>query len=181
MKFSIVMPFYNKFNLCADRLRELRTHVSRELEIILVNDCSTDDVDSLVAFWQKMVEGHTIRYVKNATNVGFGRSMNRGASIADGDVYVFLSNDVRVESDFTKEIEDLLEPNIRKLIGGELLQHDTGWNMFNKTLVPYLNGWFLACHNTVWREMGGFDPRYGRYDYEDIDKSELPKSNQFRD
>lgn len=29
----------------------------------------------------------------------------------------------------------------------------------------------LACTDTIWRSLGGFDPRYGTSDYEDVDLS----------
>ena len=50
-----------------------------------------------------------------------------------------------------------------------------GWNEFSvngsKIVIPYLGGWLLACTKDAWVDLGGFDPLYGRFDYEDLDIS----------
>jgi len=39
-------------------------------------------------------------------------------------------------------------------------------------VIPYANGWFLACIKEVWQNIGGFDSdTFGRFDYEDVDVS----------
>lgn len=148
---------------------ELYTHVADPCEIVLIDDASSEDVGSFIAYWQKMIHKHRVLYTRNKENRGFGYSMCRGARVATGDTLVFLSNDVEVGNDFTKELLEILEQNPNVLVGGELLSHDTGWNNFSGEIVPYLNGWFLACTRSVWELLGGFDPRYGRADFEDVD------------
>ena len=108
------MPFFNNWHLTHQRMMELYSKVQYEpCEIILVNDASTDkDVDGGVGFWQKHTNSrHQIRYVINNQNEGFSYSMNRGASIAHGDVIVLLSNDVEIFNDFVTEIVTLLQEN----------------------------------------------------------------------
>jgi GT2 family glycosyltransferase len=175
---SIIIPYYNHWDLVHARLHELYKFVPNiDVEIILVNDCSTETADEGgVAWWQTHVKHHTIRYKKNAANLGFGGSMNVGAKIAKGDVLVFLSNDVEVKGNFIPEVLFATEINQGKVfIGNEIIRFDSGWNTFEidgkKYTVPYANGWFLACTNTVWNELGGFDLRYGKFDYEDVDIS----------
>ena len=43
--------------------------------------------------------------------------------------------------------------------------------LFRSTIFPYGNGWYLACIPEVWKNIGGFDLRYGKYDFEDVDIS----------
>jgi len=174
MLVSIIVPFFNNWSLTHQRMMELYNKVQYEpCEIILVNDASTDrEIDDGVGFWQKFSNSkHLIRYVKNEVNQGFGYAMNRGASIANGEVVVLLSNDVQIFDDFVAEVVTLLQENDKYFIGGEVLWHDTGWNRIGDTIVPYANGWLLACTKSAWLDIGGFDLNFGRFDAEDIDLS----------
>src|SRR3972149_1122004 len=48
-----------------------------------------------------------------------------------------------------------------------------GWNEVDINgrhyVIPYAEGWLLGCTKKAWKELGGFDLDYGKYDYEDID------------
>ena len=58
------------------------------------------------------------------------------------------------------------------MLGAEVLYHDTGWNTVDGTIIPYVNGWFLACMRDVFMEMKGFDwITFSPHDFEDIDLS----------
>jgi GT2 family glycosyltransferase len=172
MLVSIIIPFLDKWELVHQRLDEIRRLAPDDCEIILVNDCSVNDYDRQVAWWQKHGGQHEIKYVKNKENLGFGGAMNKGAEYADGDILLFLSNDVVMYNDVITPIivaNDYYESKC--LMGAELLKDDTGWNKVDGKVVPYLNGYFIACHKDVWKAIGGFDLRYGKHDYEDIDLS----------
>jgi len=151
----------------------LYNHIPEQHEIFLVDDASTEEgIAGGVSWWQKTVNRHKIYYIRNEENRGFGYSMNKGCkgAIKQGcDVVALLSNDVEVYNDFATPLEQQLtaEPNV--FIGAELLYNDTGWNVLpNCVTVPYANGWFLACTAETWKDIGGFDLRYGLFDYEDI-------------
>lgn len=177
---SIIIPYYNHWDLVHARLGELHRYMAREdMEVILVNDASTElDCITGVNFWQKASKDlgiFKIRYYAHDSNGGFGKSMNDGAKLADGDILIFLSNDVRVSGNFIPLISGVLRESPNTLIGEQVVDWPGGWNEFvidgKKVIVPYANGWFLACTKNLWKEVGGFDPIYGRYDYEDVDLS----------
>lgn len=175
MKASIIIPFYNRYDLTFARLVELYKYIPREHEIILVDDASPElDSRGGIAYWQKY-KTHKIRYFRNEENKGFGGSMNIGAKIAmkyHSDLLIFLSNDVKVSGNFIPLIEGKYA---KSLICNEQITHKAGWNEFiidgKLYIVPYANGWFLACAPEAWKELGGFDLRYGKYDFEDVDLS----------
>lgn len=174
---SIIIPFFNRWELTHARMMELYKHIpANDVEIILVDDASTDEmIESGVAWWQKTVAKHIVRYHVNPENLGFGGSMNEGAKIAKGDILVLLSNDVIISGDFVTQIVTKLQQNNKVLLGGEIIWFDSGWNTLeldgHKVIIPYCNGWLLSCIREVWDVTGGFDLRYGKYDYEDIDLS----------
>ena len=171
-RISVVIPFFNNWDLTHQRLMDLWKHVN-PYEIILIDDASTETkIDSSVAWWQKEVK-LPIRYVKNGKNLGFGKSMNKGIWLSEGEVVVLLSNDVTVSGDFTIPILSKIDNNV--LIGNTLYEYDTGWNKFvikgKVKIFPYLGGYFLAAFRDSFIELGGFDDRYGKFDYEDVDLS----------
>lgn len=176
---SIIIPFYNRFDLIMRRMLDIHTYIHRptDIEILMVNNGSDPGKieEANIFYWQKMVGWFPVRYVKWEKNIGFGGAMNRGASLAKGDTLVFLSDDVRISGNFLPLVEDALISDPTALVCGESVWWAAGWNEFvidGKTVVvPYANGWFLACSKSTWTESGGFDPIYFPYDYEDVDLS----------
>lgn len=152
-------------------------HPNTNIEILMVNNGSDPKKieEGHFYYWQKMVNWFSVRYLSWEENVGFGGAMNRGASKANGDRLCFLSDDVKIRGDFLVHIDNILDEDPTALIGGEVVWWPGGWNEFEikgkKIVVPYANGWLLACSKKSWIESGGFDPRYYPYDYEDMDLS----------
>jgi GT2 family glycosyltransferase len=173
---SIIIPFFNRWDLTHQRLMDLHKWINEDVEVVLVNDASTDvEVEGGCAWWQKNSVRHTIKYRKNEENLGFGGSMNAGARVASGDILVFLSNDVVIAGDFIPQIKGILRANDKTLVGGRIIYWEAGWNQFEhkgkKFVIPYAEGWLLACTREIWDNLGGFDPLYGKYAVEDIDIS----------
>jgi len=174
MDVSIIIPFFNQWKLTHARLYELTQHVYLEnVEIVLMDDASTElDCQAGVAWWQKN-SLHNIRYKRNEENLGFGGNCNEGARVATGDILVFLSNDVIIKGNFLVPlIRILAEKSSHALVGGRIVNWDSGWNTFQvngkSLIVPYCEGWLIACAKKTWNDLGGFDPIYQKYDYEDI-------------
>jgi GT2 family glycosyltransferase len=176
MNVSIVIPYFNKWSLTHSCLMGIYNYVSYpDMEIVLVNDASTDpECRTGAAWWQKQAMKCPIKFVQNKENLGFGGSHNRGAKAAEGNILIFLSNDVIVKGDFVAPIVSILshkKPNT--IIGGRIVYWDSGWNGLmvdgRKMIIPYPEGWLIACKREVWDNIGGFDPRYGKFDYEDVD------------
>lgn len=176
MKYSFIVPFLNGWNLTLSRLNEFRKHLPDTCEIVLVDDASTDEeVRKGIAFWQKSgVSRHVILYKRNEENKGFSGSMNVGARVATGDVFVFYSNDVVLSGDITLTLDKAFSDPEPSLIGNDFLWWDTGWNKFTfngkDRIVPYLAGYFIACTRENWKNLG-WDERYSPYDFEDVDLS----------
>lgn len=177
---SIIIPFYNRYDLVMRRMLDIHTWIPKakyDIEIVLVNNGSDPAKveEGNIYYWQKMVGWFPVRYLKWEKNVGFGGAMNRGAEKAEGDILCFLSDDVIIKGDFIPELMTEHEKDPTALIGGEMIYWAAGWNEFEidgkKLVVPYVNGWFLSCDKEVWKQSGGFDLIYYPYDYEDVDLS----------
>lgn len=176
IKYSFIVPFFNRWDLTLQRLNEFRKFLPDNCEIVLVDDCSTDDtVKKGIAFWQKFgVSRHTLLYKRNTKNMGFSASMNVGAKVATGDIFVFYSNDVILSGDVATELDSVFSMDEPMLVGHQLLDWDTGWNKFvfggKDKIISYLGGYFISCKRTDWKKLE-WDERYSPYDYEDVDLS----------
>lgn len=174
---SIVIPYFNRWDLTHPRLMELYQYAPDTCEIILVDDASTEPEPGNGANWwmKSSFIRHRIRYYRNPENLGFGKSLNNGAKLARGKYIVLLSNDVVVQGDFITDIITLINQDDKMLVCGRAIDWAGGWNEFRiegkHYVIPYAEGWLLACTKTAWKSLGGFDPVYGKYDYEDVDIS----------
>jgi hypothetical protein len=142
-----------------------------------MDDCSSDkEVESGLAWWKEHgllpLQSHTS--VKNwgflhTANAGL-RIVTRTDTVSDGDIVILLSNDVLIHHSFINQIKEILADS-KKLVGGVLYSHDTGWNKFGDKLFPYVEGWLLATTVAGWKELDYFDENFAPYDFEDVDLS----------
>lgn len=84
---SVVIPVRNGAAYLAEAVTSVRAQTHPVLEIIIVDDGSTDDTPAVIA----ALEGD-IRSVRQATG-GAGAARNHGASLARGDWLAFLDAD----------------------------------------------------------------------------------------
>ncbi|HVB98982.1 MAG TPA: dolichyl-phosphate beta-glucosyltransferase [Candidatus Dormibacteraeota bacterium] len=96
---SIVIPAYNEAQRLPRTLERVRDWVERkravsglEIEILVVDDGSTDETASVVAAWQDRVEG--LRLVPNGANRGKGYSVRHGMREAQGRIALFTDADL---------------------------------------------------------------------------------------
>lgn len=172
---SIIIPYFNEWILTHKRLMELHQYAPDCCEIILVDDASTEaEPGNGINWWMKATfTRNKIRYFRNKENLGFGGSLNIGVKLAHGKYVILLSNDVVMYSDIISDITNLIGDDDKMLVGGRIVDWAGGWNEFEidgKTyIMPYAEGWLLGCTKAAWKGLGGFDPAYGKFDYEDMD------------
>ena len=100
-KVTIVIPHWNGIEILEPCLRSLDASQYPELEIIVVDNASTDDS---VAFMQHEFPQVTI--IENSENLGFAGGCNMGLRQAESDYYLILNNDTTHDPDW---IEHLVE------------------------------------------------------------------------
>lgn len=87
---SIIMPSYNTAEYIAASIESVLAQTYTDWELIIVDDCSADNTDSVVAPY---LEDKRIRYLKNATNSGAAISRNYALREAKGRWVAFLDSD----------------------------------------------------------------------------------------
>lgn len=98
MKLSIIVPIYNRAYLIKECLESLRRQAERHIEIILVDDGSTDDSARLCNKFVKE-DGRFIYFYKK--NEGAASARNYGIRRARGDYISFVDSDDVLHEDFS--------------------------------------------------------------------------------
>lgn len=87
---SIIMPSYNTAKYISESIKSVQAQTYSNWELLLVDDCSTDNTDEVVATF---LSDSRIRYVKNKKNSGAAISRNRALREARGEWIAFLDSD----------------------------------------------------------------------------------------
>jgi glycosyltransferase involved in cell wall biosynthesis len=88
---SILLPTYNGAHFIAEAIASVQAQSHTSWELIVINDCSTDDTEQIVMDIQKKDE--RIVYVKNEENSGIQKSLNRGLQVAKGAYIARIDDD----------------------------------------------------------------------------------------
>lgn len=88
-QISVIIPGYNCSATIGTALDSVLEQGMR-VEIIVINDCSRDDLDAVMARYAHLPQ---IIYVKNETNLGAAGSRNKGVAMARGEYVAFLDSD----------------------------------------------------------------------------------------
>lgn len=95
MKLSIIVPVYNTGNYLKKCLNSLVNQTLDDIEIIIVNDGSTDNSEEII----KSYKDKRIKYYKQK-NSGIGKTRNKGIKNALGEYIGFIDSDDYVSKDF---------------------------------------------------------------------------------
>ena len=87
---SIIMPSYNTAAYIKQTINSVILQTYQQWELIIVDDCSTDNTDEIVGSFLKDTR---IRYMKNERNSGAAVSRNRAIREARGKWIAFLDSD----------------------------------------------------------------------------------------
>jgi glycosyltransferase involved in cell wall biosynthesis len=102
---SVVMPTYNRASLLGRAIRSALNQTYNNLEIIVVDDASSDDTPDVV----KAFQDQRVRYIRHDTNRGGSAARNTGIRNATGEFIAFLDDDDEWEPTKTEEQLRVLE------------------------------------------------------------------------
>jgi GT2 family glycosyltransferase len=187
---SVIVPTYGQLPFTLRCLASIVEHTpSLPIEVIVIDDAwGGIDGESLA-----VVRG--IRLIRNEINLGFLRSCNKAAAVANGHYLYFLNNDTQVLDGWLEPMitlfqqrpgtgavgAKLLYPDGRLQEAGAIIWQDaSGWNfgrledaakpVYNYVReVDYCSGAALMVERSVFAGLGGFDERYAPAYFEDAD------------
>ena len=103
---SIIIPAYNCANLISQAIDSALIQ-NVPMEIIVINDCSKDNLDQVMEKYRKCPH---IRYLKNEKNLGVAGTRNKGVSLARGEYIAFLdADDYWAENKLKKQLKLIKE------------------------------------------------------------------------
>lgn len=106
---SIIMPSYNTAKYIGKSINSVIKQTYKNWELIIVDDCSNDNTDSIV---NKFLIDERIKYFKNKKNSGAAISRNKALKEAKGRWIAFLdSDDLWVDNKLEKQINFMKKNN----------------------------------------------------------------------
>jgi GT2 family glycosyltransferase/glycosyltransferase involved in cell wall biosynthesis/SAM-dependent methyltransferase len=187
---SIVIPVFRRADLTRRCLSSIREHTSDvPYEVILIDDVADADNRSLLA----MVQG--AKLIVNRENLGYLRSINRGAAEARGRWLVLANNDIEAQPGWLDALvacgesgSDIAVVTPRYVYpdgslneaGGIIFSDATGanygrgdhadsWRYGYRRDVDYGSAAALLVRADFWHQCGGYDERFLPMYYEDTD------------
>lgn len=106
-KVTVIIPVYNTSRYLEECVDSVRGQTLRDVEIICVNDKSTDDSGAKLA--KIANEDPRIRVITLEKNVGLGPARNVGIEASHGEYVLFLDSDDRLRLDAVRRLYDKAE------------------------------------------------------------------------
>lgn len=119
MKYSIIVPVYNRPDEVDELLNSLTTQTLKDFEVVIVEDGSQRDCRSQVASYEDRLD--VAYYMK--PNSGPGQSRNYGAERAKGEYLIVLDSDVVLPGGYLKAVDDELAREPADAFGGPDRSH----------------------------------------------------------
>lgn len=128
-KVSVIIPAYNVEKYIDQCMESVIGQTYTNLEIILINDGSTDNTDERCLYWKS--RDSRIRYVSKE-NEGMGATRNYGLSIAEGEYILFVDSDDWLERECIEKVSCALEMEQADVCLAEHYIVDSGTKKYRK-------------------------------------------------
>jgi GT2 family glycosyltransferase len=185
MKISIIIPNRNGARLLQKNLPYVLA-AAKGAEVIVVDDASGDN--SLVILKK---EFPSVRVLPKTRHDGFASTVNVGVKEAKGEIIVLLNTDVRPEQNFLapliRHFDDSAVFGVgcleRSYESGKVVLRGRGeahWERgffihrrgeVDRTDTAWVTGGSGAFRKSIWNTLGGMDPMFNPFYWEDIDLS----------
>lgn len=105
---SIIMPSYNTGVYIAESIMSVQNQTYENWELLIVDDCSTDNTDEIVNIF---LQDKRIHFFKKSENTGAAESRNKALREAKGRWIAFLDSDDLWEKDKLEKQIEFMESN----------------------------------------------------------------------
>lgn len=178
-RVTIAIPTYNRANKTLPQtLQSALDQTYENLEIIVSDNCSTDDTEQVVRRF-----GANVKYVRQAENLGLNGNFNQCIDHATGDYVLLLHDDDLIDADFVEACIDavggsstlgLIRTGIRIISAdGAVLFARPNRAVGSSSMPDLMFAWFRNettqyCCNTLYntralRQIGGFGSRHNLF------------------
>lgn len=181
--FSIIVPVYNRIEEVDDLLGSLSEQSSKDFEVVLVEDGSTERCDDVAAKYEGKVD---VKYYYKG-NEGRSIARNYGMERASGEYFLFFDSDCVIPPDYISKLYDSLQKSYTDCFGGPDAAHESftviqkaiNYSMTSFLTTGGIRGgkvqlekfvprtFNMGFSRKVWEKVGGFREMFS----EDIDMS----------
>lgn len=156
-KLSIIIPVYNEaqtIDKILDKIMEVNLIHKISMEIIVVNDCSTDNTYEVIVNYIQSNSTVDINYFEHSINKGKGASIHTGIAESKGDYLIIQDADMEYDP---QEYNKLLKPIIdgfadvvygSRFVGGNPHRILFFWHTLGNRFLTFLSNMFTNLNLT---------------------------------
>ena len=177
-QISVMVPVFNYGGYVTEALESVRAQTIDALDLVVVDDCSTDDLLAVALAWAKE-QARTGRFnrivvMRNHVNCGLARTRNAGFDAAETDFVVPLDADNRLLPEFCTRTMETLRRSCAAFAYTKIQcfgdhDHLIGTNAFSQmrfSQANYIDAMALVA-KWAWAAVGGYTHiQHGWEDYD---------------
>jgi glycosyltransferase involved in cell wall biosynthesis len=154
---SIIIPAYNEgptIHHILNKIKMVQLPENILREIVIVNDCSSDNTEDAIQLYKSANPGLKIKYCKHAVNQGKGAALHTGIKEAAGDFIIIQDADLEYDP---AEYNDLLKPMLNgfadvvygsRFMGSKPHRILFFWHTIGNRLLTFLSNMFTNLNLT---------------------------------
>lgn len=166
---SIITSTHNRSGKLKECIESVQSQTFTDYEHIIVDDCSTDDTESVV---KSYMSDERVKYVRLSSNYGCDtHPKNMGIAASTGEFISFLDDDCKYRPDHLQVLyNEITKSNVDVVYGDRMLFGDVQgmgiFHDFDPFLLlrrNYIDTSDVLIKRNVLFDVGGFDERYKKY------------------
>lgn len=144
MKFSVIVPAYNGEKYISETLDCLLNQTEKDIEIVVVNDGSTDST-------QQLVESYAQKYpaivLHNQENAGVSAARNKGIELARGEFIIFIDSDDLISRNSLEILYSALKKSSADLAIFRVKSFGAGEGEYNPIVDELVKDAEISCYD----------------------------------
>lgn len=170
IRFSIIMPTYNRAYCINNAIRSLLEQTYHEYELIIVDDCSSDTTEEMIKKqYANYISEGKIKYIKLQEHKGVSFARNQGLLKAQYDWIGYLDTDNVLEREFLETYKSLIEEYPEARCFYTQMQSQQSHKVFGHEfsyqelcVANYIDLGVFVHHKSLYEKLGGFDEKLTR-------------------
>lgn len=171
-KISIIVPVYNTEKYLSKSINSLINQTLKDIEIILVNDGSTDGSRNICEEFER--KDNRIKLI-NKENGGQGSARNRGLEVAKGDYIAFIDSDDYINPEMYEKMYNSIKKYNCDVVVCQVNMVDEDGNILSSKINKSKHGNIESGEQAIKRYL-----KYGRWSpWDKLYKREVMKDVKF--